>query len=72
MPTFTNKKLFNSAITYFNPNNESVVITPKEYKTNQLTIQSWQSQIILLVLVVILPLAFLAAGLFVWLRRKNM
>ncbi len=69
--TFGNKQLFAGAIKYFNPTSESVIIAPKKYTSSQLSIQSWQSQIIFWLLVVIIPLMFLVFGIVVWLRRKN-
>lgn len=69
--TFGNKQLFAGTIRFFNPTSESVIIAPKKYTSAQLSIQSWQTQIIFWMLVVIIPLAFLVLGIAVWLRRKN-
>lgn len=69
--TFANKQLFNAALKDFNDEGVSVVVVPKQYISAQLTIQSGQAKTIFYALVVVLPLSLLAAGLVIWLRRRN-
>jgi len=70
--TYLNQQLFVEVINDFNPMGESVIIDTKGLATDEMSIQAWQGTIIFWILVVVLPVLFLAAGTLIWIRRRNM
>lgn len=53
-------------------NKNEVVIAPKSYAVESITINQLQSSVTAVIVVIILPLLILGAGLFVWLRRRHL
>ncbi len=66
-----NSRMLAEVLQYANPNTHTMQIMPKVETSYDLNITQAQARIIFIVLVFIIPLAILAAGVFVFLRRRN-
>lgn len=61
-----------NSINYLADREESISIRPKDLRVRPLTITASQSLIWAVVVIVIIPLAILLTGLFIWLRRRHL
>ncbi len=66
-----NTRFLITAMNYLNPVVDAVSIEARNYTDTSLTVLAQEANVILVALVVVIPLAVMGLGLFVWLRRKN-
>ncbi len=66
-----NTRLLAELLQYANPNTHTMQIMPKVEPSYDLNITQAQSKVLFVVLIFIIPLAILAVGVFVFLRRRN-
>ena len=69
--SFYNPVLIADMANDFNPYGERVFIAPKDFGSNQMLVSSAGTRTIFIALVVVLPLLILAAGVYVWLKRRH-
>ncbi|MDR3149209.1 MAG: GldG family protein [Oscillospiraceae bacterium] len=69
---FLNRTYLGAAISYMADYTDGLVIPDKDFQSSVLTILGWQSRTVLIVLVLILPLAIIALGVIIWLRRRHL
>ena len=66
-----NTRLLSEVVEYANPNTHTMQIMPKVEPSYDLNITQAQAKILFIVLIFVIPLLILAAGFFVFLRRRN-
>ncbi len=66
-----NRDLFMNVVNFLMQDEDFISIRPKDPTKSTLTINTWQSQLTLLLLSFIYPFVFLGIGSFVWLRRRR-
>ncbi len=68
---FQNNNLITASLDYMNPAVDAVLVDAVDFSNPQMIITGNTSIVILVTTVIILPLAFIAIGITVFLRRKN-
>ncbi len=69
---FLNSQFLTAVINYIREDGKGVVIPDKNFASSALTVRSWQISLIFWIIVILLPLAILAAGVTVRVRRKHL
>lgn len=71
VPISSNSALLNATVSYANSQTKTMAIQPTVVQGNDLNFYESQIATLMIILVVIVPLAFLAAGIFIFLRRRH-
>ena len=69
---FLNATYLTTALNYVSEYTDAVIIPDKDFQSTTLTILSWQANIVFWVVVIGIPLVFVALGVFVWARRRHL
>jgi len=67
-----NTNFFMNSLNWLQDREENISIRPKSLTVPRLNINASQQLILAGVVVILIPLAILASGLFVWLRRRHL
>ena len=71
MVSGSNLNLFTGSVSAVVSTESSISIPVKEYADASLTIPAGTSMVLILVFVILIPVALLACGLVIWLRRRK-
>ena len=66
-----NNTVFNELVSYANPDANTMAIAPKMQQTYDLNFYESEIRVLFVVLVILVPLAILAAGIFIFIRRRH-
>jgi hypothetical protein len=69
---YLNGQFVEHVLDYISEYSDGVVIPDKNFESTMLNILSWQSRMVLYVVVIALPLAILAAGILIWSKRRHL
>ncbi len=69
---FANYNLYSSVMNYLEGSKENYDIAPRSLISDRLTIELFDTLVIGIICVIIIPLALLICGIVVWIRRKNL
>jgi hypothetical protein len=63
---------FLNSLNWMMDKKDDLIIEPKNYDVQRLTITAGQANVMVGLVVVVLPLLILGAGMFVWMRRRHL
>ena len=69
---FLNGQFLEHVLDYISEYSDGVVIPDKDFESTTLNILSWQSRVVLYVVVIAIPLLILAAGILIWSKRRHL
>ena len=69
---FLNAQFFEQIVNYISEYNDVLVIEDKDFESTTLNILTWQIRVVLWVVVIALPLAILAVGIYIWSKRRHL
>ena len=69
---FLNASFLEQVLDYMSEYSDGIVIPDKDFESTALSILSWQSRIVLWVVVIAIPLAILVAGVLIWSKRRHL
>ncbi len=69
---FLNGQFLEHLLDYISEYSDGVVIPDKDFESTTLNILSWQSRLVLYVVVIAIPLLILAAGILIWSKRRHL
>ncbi len=68
---FQNSNFLTASLDFMNPSVDAVLVEAVDFGNPQMVITGDTSMILLVILVILLPLAFIAMGIVIFIRRKN-
>ena len=69
---FLNGQFLEHVLDYISEYSDGVVIPDKTFESTTLNILSWQSRVVLYVVVIAIPLLILLAGILIWSKRRHL
>ncbi len=72
MPISLNNTIFNTVVSYANTNTNTMQIEPKAISSSDLNFYESQINTLMVILVIVVPLAILALGIVIFLRRRHL
>ena len=69
---FLNGQFLEHVLDYISEYSDGVVILGKTFESTTLNILSWQSRVVLYVVVIAIPLLILLAGILIWSKRRHL
>jgi hypothetical protein len=69
---FLNGQFLEHVLDYISEYSDGVVIPDKTFESKMLNILSWQSRLVLYVVVIAMPLLILLAGILIWSKRRHL
>lgn len=69
---FLNGQFLQHVLDYISEYSDGIVIADKDFEATTLSILSWQSRVVLWVVVIALPLAILLIGVLIWSKRRHL
>jgi ABC-type uncharacterized transport system involved in gliding motility auxiliary subunit len=69
---YLNGQFVEHVLDYISEYSDGVVIPDKDFESTMLNILSWQSRLVLYIVVIALPLLILAAGILIWSKRRHL
>ncbi len=69
---YLNGQFVEHVLDYISEYSDGVVIPDKDFESTMLNILSWQSRLVLYVVVIAIPLLILAAGILIWSKRRHL
>jgi len=68
---FANAEYYINLLNSLRGNDQSIVIAPKEFTATDLTMTAGQTNVMFAIFVVVIPLAVMAFGMVLWVRRRT-
>ena len=69
---FLNAQFLEHTLDYISEYSDGVVIPDKDFEATTLSILTWQSRVVLWVVVIAMPLAILLVGVLIWSKRRHL
>ena len=69
---YLNGQFLEHLLDYISEYSDGVVIPDKDFESKNLNILSWQSRLVLYVVVIAIPLLILLAGILIWSKRRHL
>ena len=69
---YLNGQFLEHLLDYISEYSDGVVIPDKDFESKNLNILSWQSRLVLYVVVIAIPLLILLAGILIWAKRRHL
>ena len=69
---YLNAQFLEHVLDYISEYSDGVVIPDKDFESKMLNILSWQSRLVLYVVVIAIPLLILAVGILIWSKRRHL
>ena len=69
---FLNASFLEQVLDYMSEYSDGIVIPDKNFEATSLSILSWQSRIVLWVVVIAIPLVILLVGVLIWSKRRHL
>ncbi len=69
---YLNGQFMEHVLDYISEYSDGVVIPDKDFESTMLNILSWQSRLVLYIVVIALPLMILVVGILIWSKRRHL
>ena len=69
---YLNAQFVEHVLDYISEYSDGVVIPDKNFESKMLNILSWQSRLVLYIVVIAIPLLILVVGILIWSKRRHL